>query len=73
MLWLDRDFANLIFSFAHMGNCRFPRATQVLSSPATLEFVPCNLTLTEAANTRCKDHFASVKELNKAKSSKTEY
>lgn len=29
-----------------MGNGHFPRATQVLSSPATLEFVPCILTLT---------------------------
>lgn len=39
VLWLGWDFVNLFFCFAYMANCPFPRAAQVLSSPATFEFV----------------------------------
>lgn len=39
VLWLDWDFVHLGFCFAYMANCPFPRAAQVLSSPASFEFV----------------------------------
>lgn len=55
-------FYSFGFCFAYVANCPFPRAAQLLSSPATLNL--CSLySYSEVANRRSRNHFASVKDL----------